>query len=275
MSDDAEIVEFYESLYEEAERGIRVPAQIEFVRSQEIIRRFLTGHDLRVADIGGGPGVHAQWLADDGYEVSLVDPAPRHVAQASEIKSGSGSVTSQLGDARRLEFEDGSFDVLLLLGPLYHLQDRADRVKALVEASRVLKPGGLLFAGAISRFASLHDGFARQKLLEPGFSDVVAQDLATGEHENPDQRPGWFTKAYFHRPDELRDEIVDSGFDRVELFGLEGLAGWLPNVDVLWSNEGTRQALLEGLRSVETEPSLLGLSAHLLGVGLKAPETVA
>lgn len=269
MTEWSEVVDFYESSYEESARGDRVSVQIEFERTREIIRRFTGAAALAVADVGGGPGVHARWLADDGHDVTVVDPVPRHVAESGQIESKNGSVRSVLGDARRLEFEDESFDVLLLLGPLYHLQDRADRVGALVEAGRVLKPGGVLFAGAISRFASLHDGFARQKLLEPGFSEVVARDLATGEHENPDQRPGWFTKAYFHRPDDMRDEMGESGFERVEIFGLEGLAGWLPGLEALWSSDAGRQTLLEGLRSVENEPSLLGLSAHLLGVGFK------
>ena len=68
-----------------------------------------------------------------------------------------------LGDARNLEWGDGSVDVVLLLGPLYHLPVRSDRIAALSEAFRVLKPGGLLFAVGISRFAStlsgLIDGF--------------------------------------------------------------------------------------------------------------------
>ena len=116
------------------------------------------------------------------------------------------------------------------MGPLYHLTDRADRLLALREARRVVRPGGLIFAAAISRFASLFDGLVSGFLFEPQFRDIVVRDLAEGQHRNPTDRPDWFTTAYFHHPDELRQEAEDAGLQVVEVVGVEGLTKWLPQL---------------------------------------------
>ncbi|MFI2618504.1 class I SAM-dependent methyltransferase [Streptomyces sp. NPDC018584] len=82
-------------------------------------------------DVGGGPGAHAQWLVEEGYEVHLVGPVQKHGEQACE--RAPGCVATQ-GEALQLDFPARSFDVMLLLGPLYHLAERADRLRALREA---------------------------------------------------------------------------------------------------------------------------------------------
>jgi ubiquinone/menaquinone biosynthesis C-methylase UbiE len=112
-------------------------------------------------DIGGAAGVYALWLARQGHEVHLVDPVPHHVEQArqaSEAQATYPLASCTIGDARNVEYADRSADAVLLLGPLYHLTERAERLKALREAHRVLRPGGLVFAVTISRFASLLSG---------------------------------------------------------------------------------------------------------------------
>jgi SAM-dependent methyltransferase len=152
------------------------------------------------------------------------------------------------------------------LGPLYHLQAQADRVQVLREASRVVRPGGIVAAAAISRFASLFDGLAREFLFEPDFRDVVERDLRDGCHTNPERRPHWFTTAYFHRPDELTTEVALAGLVPVETVGVEGLAGWLPHLAPRWADDIDRQVILAAAHLVEAEPSVLGLSAHLLAV---------
>lgn len=101
----------------------------------------------RVIDVGGGTGVHAAWLAAAGHVVTLVDPVPGHVGAASRLEG----VTAVVGDARTLPFDDGTFDAALVFGPLYHLSERADRVRALAEAGRAVRPGGLVLAQVITR----------------------------------------------------------------------------------------------------------------------------
>jgi ubiquinone/menaquinone biosynthesis C-methylase UbiE len=223
-----------------------------------------------VLDVGGAAGVHALPLAAAGYEVHLLDPVPRHLEQAREASAGQPDhplASVDTGDARRLHHPAASFDAVLLLGPLYHLTERADRRDALREAHRVLKPGGVVLAAAISRFASMLDGLFRKQIHEPVFAGIVDGDLRDGVHRNPDGRLEWFTTAYFHRPDELRDEIVEAGFEVRALVGLEGPLWLMPDLADRLADPGTARRLLDLVGAIEEEPSILGLSAHLLAAG--------
>ena len=222
----------------------------------------------RVLDVGGGPGAYAAWLADLGYAVHLVDPVPLHVEQAAEAARVQGRrFTVAHGDACRLEQDAGSFDAVLLLGPLYHLVERRDRLQALAEAHRVLTRGGLIAVATISRFASIIDGLARGLLRHPEFRSIVEKDLRSGEHRNPTAIPLAFTTAFFHRPDEIHAEVVDAGFALDALYGIEGAAGWFAPTTPPDERSADYERLLWVARAVEQEPSLLGGSAHLLAVG--------
>ena len=258
------IIEHYELRYDEGDRIADGFRQLELLRTQEVVRRHLPVGGLRILDVGGGTGIHARWLAEDGNQVHLVDLVPRHVEAARGLAAEGLAVTTEEGDARLLTSADASFDVVLLLGPLYHLTERADRLMALREARRVVRPGGLVFVAAISRFASLFDGLARGFLFDRSFRSIVERDLLDGQHRNPDDRPGWFTTAYFHHPDELLAEAAEAGLAIVELVGVEGMAGWHAGLAERWENAADREVILASARLVESEPTLRGLSAHLL-----------
>lgn len=257
----------YYSLWQEASRLSEHEGELERVRTQEMLARCLPAAPTEVYDIGGAAGVHAFWLAERGYRVHLVDPMERHVAQAREADSGSRLASISVGDARDLRFPDASADAVLLLGPLYHLQEPADRVCALGEARRVLKPRGVLVAAAISRFASLMDGFASGAFADPQFREIVAQDLASGEHRNPSGQLAYFTTAYFHRPEELAEEVCACGFGEVRLCAVEGPVWTAAGFRKAWADEEQRAKLLEFLREIEGEPSIIGASAHFLAIG--------
>ncbi|MBV8463089.1 MAG: methyltransferase domain-containing protein, partial [Acidimicrobiales bacterium] len=261
---DEVIVGHYESIREE-DRISSGFGRLELVRVQEVLGRHLPQPPAHVLDVGGATGVHAAWLAERGYAVRIVDIAPRHVAVANRELARLG-VVAELGDARRLPSDDASADVVLLFGPLYHLTEPNDRIAALAEARRVVRPGGIVAVAAISRFASLFDGLARGFLFEPSFVPIVERDLAEGQHRNVEGREHRFTTAFFHHPDQLREELVDAGLSLVELVGLEGLAGWLPQLAERWEDPEDRDRILWAARMVESEPSLQGLSSHLLAV---------
>jgi SAM-dependent methyltransferase len=265
-----EVIRHYRDDIDEGERITHGLGQLELLRTREIVRRHLPDGALRVLDVGGATGVHAAWLAEDGHRVHVVDPVASQVARVLESPGArAGQITADVGDARRLGFEETSFDAVLLLGPLYHLTEREDRLTALAEARRVVKPGGPVFAAAISRFASLFDGLARGFLFEPGFADIVERDLRDGQHRNPTGHPHWFTTAYFHHPDELAEELRASDLRVREVLGVEGLAGWLGHLADRWPDAAAREAILRSARAVEAEASLRGLSAHLLGVAAR------
>ncbi|HTZ07692.1 MAG TPA: methyltransferase domain-containing protein [Acidimicrobiales bacterium] len=265
-----EIVRHYETI-SEGERIAEGLGQLELLRVRDVLEPYLPPPPATILDVGGATGIHAAWLAARGHHVHVVDLLPHHVEAAAGLAGGPGRITAQVGDARALPVDDASVDAVLLFGPLYHLTERADRLLAWSEARRVVRPGGYVVAAAISRFASLFDGLARGFLFDPVFAAIVDRDLADGQHRNPTGDPRWFTTAYFHRPDELRAEAEAAGADVVELVGLEGLAGWLPHLAGAWAEAEGREVILGAARAVAAEPSLLGLSAHLLAVTRTAP----
>jgi SAM-dependent methyltransferase len=264
---DPAIVEYYDRTPEESrlEQGA---FQLEQERTRELLRRFLPPPPATVVDVGGAAGAYALWLAEAGYSVHLLDRTPRLVAEGRRRSAGARRplVSCRVGDARSLDLSSGAVDVVLLLGPLYHLTDAADRAKALGEAARVLRTGGVLFAAAISRWASTLDGLARELLTDTRFSAIVERDLRTGQHRNPTDRADYFTTAYFHHPDELAVEMQAAGLELTGVFGIEG-PGWiLPDVVARMGDPDRREVLLRVARMLETEAPIIGTSAHLLGV---------
>ncbi len=244
--------------------------RLELARTLELLERILPPPPARLIDVGGGPGAYASALARRGYDVHLYDLLDLHVQQARQTSDAQPqhAFSANVADARSLSEPDVSADAVLLLGPLYHLTERAERIEALREALRILKPGGVLAAVGISRFAALLDGLWNGWLSDPLFRAIADRDLADGQHRNPDpvRYPQWFTTAYLHRPEELTDEVREAGFEQVSLMGVEG-PGWL--MQEHWSDPRRRDEMLFAARAVESEPSLSGLSSHLLAIGSK------
>lgn len=257
----------YSSGYE-ADRLSAGSARLEFTRTQDILGRYLPRPPAAILDIGGGPGAYGHWLADQGYEVHLVDAIPLHVEQAKN-REGSRIASATVGDARRLQREDDSVDAALLMGPLYHLTERSDRIRSLKEAARVLKRGAMLCAVGISRFASSMDGLRKGFLDDPSFQRIVEQDLRDGQHRNPGDHPFYFTTAFFHHPDELKTEVQESGLRYEVTLGIEGPGWLLQNFDHHWQDVARRGRLLDLLRRLEAEPSLVGVSAHIMAIARK------
>lgn len=245
---------------------------LERSRTQELIRRYLPAPPATVLDVGGAAGAYAFWLADLGYDVHLVDLTPRLIAEARRlnVEREPAIRTCSVGDARSLDFRDASVDAVLLLGPLYHLVEAPDRQQALLEAMRVLRPGGWLFASAISRWASLLVAMSLGLFKDAEFASIVDRDVREGQHRNTTDRLAYFTTAVFHRPEELRSEITAAGFHVLGLYGLEGPGGLLPDVDERVKDVDRREELLRVARLLESEPSVIGVSDHLLALARKA-----
>ncbi|WP_410566622.1 class I SAM-dependent methyltransferase [Amycolatopsis sp. cmx-4-61] len=245
----------------ERTRLIRTPhGRLEYLRTQELLRRFLPAR-ARVLDVGGGTGVHAGWLAADGHDVHLVDVVADHVSQAATLPG----VTAEVGDARRLGVPDGAFDVVLLLGPLYHLVDGADRARALSEARRALRPGGVLAAAGISRYLSLLETGAGGTLTASRVAPV-REVISTGAYDGH----AGFVATHWHTAGELREEVGAAGFSQVEVFGVEGPA-W-PALDAagLGRFGDLVDSALRAARIVERDPRVVETSAHLLAVARRA-----
>lgn len=270
MKTSSEIVAYYEGFPEESRLQVG-PFRLEFERTKEILSRVLPKPPARLIDVGGAAGVYSVWLADQGYDVHLVDLSARLVEEARKRNATLPRPIASLSvaDARSLPQVDSSATAVLELGPLYHLTERTDRLVALREAFRVLTAPGILVAAAISRYASALDGLARKLSSDPAFVRMRDQDLLNGQHRNDANHPDYFTTAYFHRPEDLRAELIEAGFENITVLGVEGPAWMLPDFDSRWSHPALRRDTLDVAQALESEPSILGASAHLLGIAHK------
>ena len=272
MSDDSSevgTIEWYYGLGLERERLAAGLGALEFARTQVLLERYLPASPAAIADIGGGPGRYAVWLAGRGYRVHLIDPVRLHIEQAQAALNGPPRVTlasAEVGDARLVRLSDESVDAVLLLGPLYHLPEHDDRLRALAEARRVCRRGGVVIAAAISRFASTLEGLRGSSLEDRSIAAMTADHRRNGQHRNPTANPVYFTTAYFHRPEELAKECVSVGLTHEATVAVEGPGWLLPDLEARLADERRRSVLLEALAALEAEPTLLGMSAHLLAV---------
>jgi SAM-dependent methyltransferase len=262
------LIEFYTSGYREASRLERPKSRLEFLRAQELLRERLPAIPARILDVGGGTGAHAAWLAGDGYEVTLVDIVPAHVDAALELAAGlKDGFDARVGDARDLKAEDGSVDACLLLGPLYHLPDAADRALALTEAVRVTRRGGVVCAAAISRYAwplyALRDG---DRLTAERVASIK-ETFANGQHDPVGQLPA----AFSHSPHELASELDVAGLEAVEVLGIEG-PGWplfTPDLTEERASDLLDDAIAAA-RLCDGHPEMTAVSAHLLACGRRS-----
>ena len=265
---DPEILAYYEYGLER-DRLSADQRRIEFLRIWDLLERHLPTAPARVLDVGGGAGVYALPLAAAGYEVHLIDPVPLHVEQA-EAASRAGFAplaSTAVGDARALDAVDGSADAVLLLGPLYHLTDRDDRIKALREARRVLRPGGVVLAKALSRFYPLFEDIALGTPVEHDELDMNMTFLADGQYRNPGGDPAQFTTSYFHRPEDLTAEVEEAGLELRALVAASGSVKLLHQLPERLAEPEQRKRVLDLLRLLESEPSILGMSQNFVAIG--------
>ena len=266
-ADDAALRAHYE-LGMERERLSDGRGDLEFTRTTEIVLRRLPAVPAVVADIGGGPGRYALWLASLGYQVEHRDLMPLHVEQLRGEAAGVAGIHTAVGDARDLDLPDASVDAVLLLGPLYHLIDRAERVRTLRECTRIVRPGGTVFAAVISRWAVRIDGSLRERiyLTYPAVPDLMDEIDRTGIL--PALGEGAFT-AFCHRPGELRDEMAEAGLEVTDLVSVEGPAFILGDLDARMADPVDRSMTLQVARAIERVPELVGFGPHLIGTGFR------
>jgi SAM-dependent methyltransferase len=240
---------------------------IEFERTKEILGRRLPPAPAVIADIGGGPGRYSLWLAELGYTVEHRDLVRLHVEQ---LQASSGStVHAEVGDARDLNLLDASVDAVVLLGPLYHLRERSDRIQALREAGRIVRPGSPVFAAVISRWAPRLDGVVADRLYEsyPGVLALLPDVELTGNL--PPVVPDGFS-GYTHRPGELAEEVTEAGLALEDLVGVEGMPLASSDMTARLVDPAAWQIVLDTARAIERVPELLGLSPHLVATARRS-----
>jgi SAM-dependent methyltransferase len=268
MRPPREVLDYYDS-YPEEVRLQQGPYRLEFERTRDILSRVLPPPPAEIVDVGGAAGAYSFPLAAAGYAVNLVDSSARLIGEAQRRNAAAEHrlTSAAVGDARALPQLDACADAVLVMGPLYHLPDEEDRIAALREALRVVKPGGTVVVAAISRYASALDGLIRRLTLDPAFKRIRDRDLIDGQHRNDVSTTDYFTTAFLHRPEDLAAEMHRAGLTAVSVRGVEGPGWMLQDFDDRWEDEVLRQDMLDLARKLECEPSIVGASAHLLAVG--------
>jgi S-adenosylmethionine-dependent methyltransferase len=241
--------------------------RIEFLMTLRAINEFLPAAPARLIDIGSGPGRYAIALAQRGYHVTLADLSTVSLELAKQKAGEAGVELDGFVHANALDltaFPEGSFDAALLLGPLYHLLKLEERQAALRQAQSLLKPGGLIFATVITRFASFRDaalhGYS-YVLDDPAYSERL---LATGINDNGKG----FTDAYFAHPDEVIPLGESAGFSTLRLMGCEGILAEQEQYVISLTGK-SQEIWLDFNYRFAQEPCLLGASDHLLYIGRK------
>jgi SAM-dependent methyltransferase len=238
--------------------------RLEFERTKIILAERLPPGG-RLIDVGGGPGAYASWLATRGYEVDLVDPVPLHVEEAERVSRSGPPFRAYLGDARGLPFGDDSAEAVVMMGPLFHLVEPDDRRQALAEAFRVLRPGGVLAASAMGRFFWFGHGVAQNTIRDRHARSRVMSFVDTGRRPDGDAP----YPAFAHRPEELERELTVAGFADVVVLAVEGFFHLLGDLEQRLADPPSAEALFELLGRYERDPAIVGLSGHLMAIGLR------
>jgi 2-polyprenyl-3-methyl-5-hydroxy-6-metoxy-1,4-benzoquinol methylase len=267
-------IEQYYAEFAEQERLKSGMGQLEFERTKRILQRFLPLPPAVIADVGGGAGPYSFWLSELGYETHLTDRSERLVELCrSRIRTNPQRPSPrsvEVRDARSLSQANASCDVVLMLGPLYHLIERRERVRAIREACRILKPDGYVFTATISRVASFIAAVCEGLLNDTTFVSIVEADLETGQHRNPTDNISFFTDAFFHRNAEIRAELEEGGFSVVAQIPIEGLGCVARDIDSIWAEPHSREVLLSVLERAETIEEISATSFHIMTVGQTA-----
>ena len=252
---------------------------IELARTKELLLEYLPKPPAVVYDIGGGYGEYAWWLASLGYEVHLFDLAETNIRLSAELAAeypGAALCAAEVCDARSVGRPSESADAVLLMGPLYHITEKAERIAAVRESLRLLKPGGLLFTAAITPYATLlwaTTVFGRDNRLiaEDAFMRMVERELTDGEHIRPTENTAYrgIGRSHFHSAAELCAELADGGFPESAVHGVGGAAWLAPELDALWADSASREALMRTVRLTDRRADITGLSTHLLAVSAK------
>lgn len=268
-----EVKEFYNLLKEKGrlENGL---GKIEFYRTKETLSGLIPQKKQVIYDIGGGIGMYSAWLAEQGHEVHMFELAPAAVEYANCNQTENARFIAEEADARNIGRPDDSADVVLLMGPLYHLIDADDRLKVLREAHRVLKKGGILVAVAITKYCNAiwsidTYGIEGNYLEEHVFHNMVESELGKGIHYQPPEYPEFFIKAFFHSPELLKKEVEDVGFVETYQNAIESCIWLMPDLDKNWEIPELRSNILKIIHQIEKDPNVMGISPHFMVIGKK------
>ena len=255
---------FYNKASEETrlDKGMGI---FEFERIKSLIEKYIELPHSTIVDVGGGTGKYSEWLARKGHIVHLVEPVNKHITiaqkRANKLKN---KFSVHVGEARKLNLPNNFADLIILHGPLYHLQKSKDRAEAIREAKRVLKNDGIILGFAINYSATTLVGLLNGLIHKTSFFTMCKEELKSGLHNPPVDYPWLLAEAYYHKPDELKAEFIGQEFTYLNTYAVEGMI-WLDK-DFFGSmaNEKKKKTLIELLGLTQNDTNLLTFSPHMM-----------
>lgn len=254
IRNDAELVNAVYDLFDENSRLNRSKAaRVEFTTTVAYIEKYLK-QGMRILDIGAGAGEYSLYFANQGYRVHAVELADKNVAEFRRKINGNMDIDLRQGNALDLsDFEDETFDIVLLFGPLYHLHGKTDRNTAIQEAKRVLKQDGTLFVAFINND------------MIPYTEWVYDADyLLTGSYDKETFKIDDFPFVFFNL-DQCRDMLTCNGLDILHQVASDGMSELLEDRINQLDDAGYAQYLKMHFFFCE-KPEHLGKTNHFLFV---------
>ncbi|MBP1991888.1 ubiquinone/menaquinone biosynthesis C-methylase UbiE [Paenibacillus eucommiae] len=266
------VIDYY-SRFDEWGRLEREP--LEFTINWHYMNKYLP-QSGKVLDNGAGPGKYAMELAKLGYEVTLSDLTPKLVETAREKAAELGLEERFNGfhvlNATHLDgIPDESYDASLMLGPLYHLQQEEERMAAVKELYRVTKKNGIVFAAFQTRLRMLLTSIQHPQFWKPNdHMEAIHHFYETGIFNHSDE--GRFTGAYYFEVEGIKPFMESNGFETIDLIGSSGVGLLMTKEQKeYWAEQGEEEneKLNQFIIQTAAEPSILGISSHLLYIGKK------
>jgi len=239
---------------------------VEFISTIHILDDKIKKGD-RILEVGAGTGRYSFYYLNKGHAVTTLDIVSKNVEimkeKAKSIKSG--NIDIKLGDARDLsQFESNTFDVVLCLGPIYHLPKPEDRIKCIDECIRVLKPDGILAVAYINRYASYVIHISRDKnyINDESLRNIAEYGM---EYKNEEDRNCFYFSTY----DEMEETMASFNVEKLEHVGTDGIVHMMrDNINAL--NEDEFNKWLDYHFMTYKNPTLIGYSLHNLYVCKKS-----
>lgn len=259
-----ELEDFYNKASEETrlEKGMGI---FEFERIKELIKMHISKPNSTIIDVGGGTGKYSEWLAQQNHKVHLIEPVAKHIKLAEKrAKKLQHPFSVTKGIAQNLPYKNDTADLVILHGPLYHLQKREDRIAAINEAKRVVKKGGIILGFAINATASTVVGLMNGMIHANSFFEMCKEELTTGIHNAPKDFPFLLADAFYHKPQELKNEFLEQNLKFINLFAVEGMI-WLDNEYFANMLDKKKSKTLKGLQTLtQNDEYLLPFSPHMM-----------
>ncbi len=253
-------LESYYNQYDEEGRLLSQHGQVEYITTQKYIHDFLADDKgKKILEIGAGTGRYSVALAKEGYAVTALEPIGHNLEKLRAKLDGTEDIEALQGNALDLgRFADGSFDLTLLLGPMYHLYTRDDKLRALSEAVRVTREGGcIMVAYCMNEPTIVQYVFGGGHLRE-----VLDNHMLTDDWHCISEPKDLFELI---RPEEIEELDAAAGVERVRLVAADGATNYMRScVDAM--DAGTFAKWVEYHLSTCERQDLIGASHHTLDI---------